>query len=45
LIITSTQRDFVCREADDETWDDWVLDGPLLHPYFAETGYVVEWLD
>ena len=45
LIITSTQRDFVCREAEDEMWDDWVLDEPSLHQYFAETGYVVEWLD
>jgi hypothetical protein len=45
FIITSTNRDFVCREPDDAVYDGWVLDEPSLHQYFAEAGYVVEWLD
>ena len=45
LIITSTNRDFVCRDPDDAVYDNWVIDEPSLHEYFTESGYVVEWLD
>ena len=45
FIITSTNRDFVSREPDDAVYDNWVMDELLLHQYFAEAGYLVEWLD
>ena len=47
LVITSTQRDFEHGDFDHETWDHWVMNESesSLHEYFAELGYVVEWLD
>ena len=45
FILTSTNRDFICREPDDAVYDGWVIDEPSLRQYFTQAGYVVEWLD
>lgn len=47
IVITSTKRTFEHGELEDEVWDDWVRNEneASLNEYFAELGYVVEWLE
>ena len=43
LIITSPNRDVV--HGDEGVYDGWVEDEPSLNQYFAEAGWIVEWLE